>query len=99
MSCTRSNSSDSPVFFSSVSSVDSNNAGWSAAWSSHTNAFSSSAGGTAVTPGGMMGSGHSGKNIEQPSIVERNARIIKWLCNCRKAQKEMYQSLDNGNVS
>lgn len=23
---------------------------------------------------------------ELPSIVERNARIIKWLCNCRKAQ-------------
>ncbi|XP_046672008.1 protein FAM110B isoform X2 [Homalodisca vitripennis] len=23
---------------------------------------------------------------EVPSIVERNARIIKWLCNCRKAQ-------------
>jgi hypothetical protein len=22
----------------------------------------------------------------EPSIVERNARIIKWLCNCRKAQ-------------
>ncbi|XP_034243402.1 uncharacterized protein LOC117646506 [Thrips palmi] len=99
VSRTRSSSSDSPVFFSSVSSIDSNNAGWSAPWSSHTNAFSSSAGGTAVTPGGMMGSGHSGKNIEQPSIVERNARIIKWLCNCRKAQKEMYQSLDNGNVS
>ncbi|KAB0805538.1 hypothetical protein PPYR_02508 [Photinus pyralis] len=23
---------------------------------------------------------------EPPSIVERNARIIKWLCNCRKSQ-------------
>lgn len=96
VSRTRSNSSDSPVFFSSVSSVDSNNGGWTGPWLA--NAYSS-AGGTTVTPGGMMGSGHSGKNIEQPSIVERNARIIKWLCNCRKAQKEMYQSVDNGNVS
>lgn len=23
---------------------------------------------------------------EPPSVVERNARIIKWLCNCRKMQ-------------
>lgn len=93
VSQTRSDSSDSPIFFSSVSSVDSNNGGWNAAWSAH------STGATVSTPGGMMGSGHSGKNIEQPSIVERNARIIKWLCNCRKAQKEMYQALDNGYVS
>ena len=26
------------------------------------------------------------RNIETVSIVERNARIIKWLCNCRKSQ-------------
>lgn len=27
------------------------------------------------------------RNMEPPSIVERNARIIKWLCNCRKIQQ------------
>ncbi|XP_018566850.1 uncharacterized protein LOC108907589 isoform X3 [Anoplophora glabripennis] len=26
------------------------------------------------------------RSSEPPSIVERNARIIKWLCNCRKLQ-------------
>lgn len=26
------------------------------------------------------------RSCEPPSIVERNARIIKWLCNCRKLQ-------------
>lgn len=26
-------------------------------------------------------------NIEVPSVVERNARIIKWLCNCRKTME------------
>uniref|UniRef100_A0A1B6CH84 Centrosome-associated FAM110 C-terminal domain-containing protein n=1 Tax=Clastoptera arizonana TaxID=38151 RepID=A0A1B6CH84_9HEMI len=30
--------------------------------------------------------GASNQVTELPSIVERNARIIKWLCNCRKAQ-------------
>ncbi|KAK3930218.1 Protein FAM110C [Frankliniella fusca] len=99
VSRSRSDSSDSPVFFSSVSSVDSNNGGWNAPWSAPGSGLATSVGGTTGTPGGMMGSGHSGKNIEQPSIVERNARIIKWLCNCRKAQKEMYQALGNGNVT
>lgn len=99
VSRTHSDSSDSPVFFSSVDSVDSNNGGWNAPWTPHGSGLANSTGGTAGTPGGMMGSGHSGKIIEQPSIVERNARIIKWLCNCRKAQKEMFQALGNGNVS
>lgn len=95
VSRTRSDSSDTPVFFSSVSSVDSNNGGWNAPWAAHGNGLTTGS----PAAGGMMGSGHSGKNIEQPSIVERNARIIKWLCNCRKAQKEMYQTIGNGNVS
>ncbi|XP_075231075.1 uncharacterized protein LOC142329963 isoform X2 [Lycorma delicatula] len=29
---------------------------------------------------------HTPSSNDLPSIVERNARIIKWLCNCRKAQ-------------
>ncbi|XP_050420776.1 uncharacterized protein LOC126833465 [Adelges cooleyi] len=33
---------------------------------------------------GGTGSPHS----ESPSIVERNARIIKWLCNCRKVNQQ-----------
>lgn len=52
----------SPVFFSSVSSIDScmDSAPW--------------------------GPPEPEKPTESPSIVEKNARIIKWLCNCRKAQ-------------
>ncbi|XP_068084196.1 uncharacterized protein [Anabrus simplex] len=57
--------SSSPVFFDSVSSLDS-----AVAWGPES-------GGT---------SGNMQRPAEQLSIVERNARIIKWLCNCRKAQ-------------
>ncbi|XP_013149319.1 PREDICTED: uncharacterized protein LOC106111722 [Papilio polytes] len=28
------------------------------------------------------------RNTEPPSVVERNARIIKWLCQCRKTQMQ-----------
>lgn len=55
--------SESPVFFSDVSTVDSSrpldNPEYCAA---------------------------PFRPSEPPSIVERNARIIKWLCNCRKLQ-------------
>ncbi|GLH01883.1 Uncharacterized protein GBIM_07928 [Gryllus bimaculatus] len=57
--------SSSPIFFESVSSVDS-----AVIWGPDS-------GGT---------SGNHQRPSEQLSIVERNARIIKWLCNCRKAQ-------------
>ncbi|XP_021914013.1 PHD finger protein rhinoceros-like isoform X2 [Zootermopsis nevadensis] len=62
--------SSSPVFFESVSSVDS----WTSPWS-----------GVGGTGPGSGGSSNLQRPIEQLSIVERNARIIKWLCNCRKA--------------
>ncbi|XP_047001652.1 protein FAM110B [Schistocerca americana] len=58
--------SSSPVYFESVSSVDS-----AVAWGPW---------------GSGSTSGNTPRQAEQPSIVERNARIIKWLCNCRKAQ-------------
>lgn len=58
--------SSSPVYFDSVSSVDS-----AIAWGPW---------------GSGSTSGNAPKQTEQLSIVERNARIIKWLCNCRKAQ-------------
>jgi len=38
-----------------------------------------------VCVGGGRKSGGSSSSVELPSIVERNARIIKWLWNCRKA--------------
>jgi hypothetical protein len=58
-----SRSSDSPVFFSDVSTVDS----------------SRPLDNVDYCPSAFRPS-------EPPSIVERNARIIKWLCNCRKSQ-------------
>lgn len=57
-------SSDSPVFFSDVSTVDSSRPLESIDCCPQ----------------------QSYRNSEPPSIVERNARIIKWLCNCRKSQ-------------
>lgn len=42
--------------------------------------------GTGGPIGGCIGkSGGGSSSSELPSIVERNARIIKWLWNCRKA--------------
>lgn len=57
----------SPVFFSDVSTVDSNRLPDSTETSNQTN--------TALY-----------RPSEPPSIIERNARIIKWLCNCKKLQ-------------
>lgn len=59
-----SQSTDSPVFFSDVSTVDSSKPVEYYDYSQSSNF----------------------KPSEPPSIVERNARIIKWLCNCRKSQ-------------
>ncbi|XP_060518758.1 uncharacterized protein LOC132697344 [Cylas formicarius] len=56
-------SSDSPVFFSDVSTIDS----------------SRPLENVDCCPPQV-------RTSEPPSIVERNARIIKWLCNCRKSQ-------------
>ena len=58
------------MFFESVSSVDSETGPW---------------GGVGGTGPGSGGSSNLQRPSEQLSIVERNARIIKWLCNCRKA--------------
>lgn len=57
----------SPVFFSDVSTVDSNRLPDSTETTNQTN--------TALY-----------RPSEPPSIIERNARIIKWLCNCKKLQ-------------
>ncbi|XP_045512573.1 uncharacterized protein LOC123706954 isoform X1 [Pieris brassicae] len=63
---------DSPVFFSSASTVDSNQ--------------------LATTDYTVQGPAGAQKpiyrNTEPPSVVERNARIIKWLCQCRKVQMQ-----------
>ncbi|XP_045762564.1 serine/arginine repetitive matrix protein 1 isoform X1 [Maniola jurtina] len=61
---------DSPVFFSSASTVDSNQLAAAADY-------------TVQGPGVQK---QIYRNTEPPSVVERNARIIKWLCQCRKAQ-------------
>uniref|UniRef100_A0A182MKE6 Centrosome-associated FAM110 C-terminal domain-containing protein n=1 Tax=Anopheles culicifacies TaxID=139723 RepID=A0A182MKE6_9DIPT len=52
---------------------------------------------TTVGPGALMSAGDGApllgggpaplyRTSEPPSIIERNARIIKWLCNCKKMQ-------------
>ncbi|KAG7204466.1 hypothetical protein KM043_004899 [Ampulex compressa] len=74
----------SPVFFDSVSSVDSalglyswvgNNQGnQSVQWQNNNCSIG-------------MGNDDCNQRVgDPPSIVERNARIIKWLCQCRKVQ-------------
>lgn len=61
---------ESPVFFSSASTVDSNQLAAAADY-------------TVQGPGVQK---QIYRNTEPPSVVERNARIIKWLCQCRKTQ-------------
>nr|XP_049701569.1 serine/arginine repetitive matrix protein 1 isoform X1 [Helicoverpa armigera]XP_049701570.1 serine/arginine repetitive matrix protein 1 isoform X1 [Helicoverpa armigera] len=67
---------DSPVFFSSASTVDSNQLAATADY-------------TVQGPGGVQKQIY--RNTEPPSVVERNARIIKWLCQCRKTQMQTPQ--------
>lgn len=76
----------SPVFFDSVSSVDS--ALGLHPWSGN-NQQSSGGTGQQQWQGNNNCSGNdetSQRVSDPPSIVERNARIIKWLCQCRKVQ-------------
>ncbi|KAG8038747.1 hypothetical protein G9C98_000302 [Cotesia typhae] len=78
----------SPVFFDSVSSVDS--ALGLHPWTGN----NQSSNGTGQNwPGGgnatncLTAQDDTSQRIsDPPSIVERNARIIKWLCQCRKVQ-------------
>ncbi|XP_011501047.1 PREDICTED: uncharacterized protein LOC105364736 [Ceratosolen solmsi marchali] len=79
-----SSKASSPVFFDSVSSVESA-LGLYLSWTPNGQGTAwpnCSAGNTNndECPGGSQ------KSNDQPSIVERNARIIKWLCQCRKVQ-------------
>ncbi|KAL0861479.1 hypothetical protein ABMA27_009010 [Loxostege sticticalis] len=66
---------ESPVFFSSASTVDSNQLAATADY-------------TVQGPGVQK---PIYRNTEPPSVVERNARIIKWLCQCRKTQLQQPQ--------
>ncbi|CAG7826890.1 unnamed protein product [Allacma fusca] len=82
--------SSSPVFFSSVSSVDSGpRRGGSI--DSGDSPLGMKVGSRTVGGGGYNApvASTSGSTIVvqhgEPSIVERNARVIKWLFNCRKA--------------
>lgn len=60
----------SPVFFSDVSTVDSNRLPDS----------------TEIQNNQSNSNSAMYRPSEPPSIIERNARIIKWLCNCKKVQ-------------
>ncbi|XP_050293634.1 protein FAM110B [Anthonomus grandis grandis] len=64
-------SGSSPVYFSDCSTVDSSKP------------FDNNSG-VDCCPSQQQNPSY--RNSEPPSIVERNARIIKWLCNCRKSQ-------------
>ncbi|KAL4708638.1 hypothetical protein ACJJTC_008164 [Scirpophaga incertulas] len=66
---------ESPVFFSSASTIDSNQLAAAADYT--------------VQGPGTPKQGY--RNTEPPSVVERNARIIKWLCQCRKTQHQHQQ--------
>ncbi|XP_034933570.1 uncharacterized protein [Chelonus insularis] len=77
----------SPVFFDSVSSVDS--ALGLHPWSGNNNNQQSSNGTGPRWQGNnctVSNEETSHRVSEPPSIVEKNARIIKWLCQCRKVQ-------------
>ncbi|CAK9800089.1 Protein FAM110B [Anthophora quadrimaculata] len=76
--------SSSPVFFDSVSSVDSALGIYSWAGNNQTNQGSQWQNNDCSVG---MGNDDSNQRVsDPPSIVERNARIIKWLCQCRKVQ-------------
>lgn len=66
----------SPVFFSDSSTIDSNRLPDSTEIN-HLNA-------TTTTTAAAIQQQQPYRPSEPTSIVERNARIIKWLCNCRK---------------
>ncbi|TGZ38074.1 uncharacterized protein [Temnothorax longispinosus] len=75
--------SSSPVFFDSVSSVDSALGLYSWVGTNQTNQGSQWQNNCSIG----MGNDESNQRVnDPPSIVERNARIIKWLCQCRKVQ-------------
>jgi hypothetical protein len=86
-----SSKASSPVFFDSVSSVDSA-LGLYLGWPTNSQGVpwpnNCSAGNTNNDEclGGAGAGGGGQRSGDQPSIVERNARIIKWLCQCRKVQ-------------
>lgn len=64
----------SVVFFSDCSTIDSNRIIANTADS-----------GPSTTQSGQNNPNIYRPNNDPPSIVERNARIIKWLCNCKKS--------------
>ncbi|XP_066592101.1 uncharacterized protein [Prorops nasuta] len=74
--------SSSPVFFDSVSSVDSALGLYS--WVGSNREGSQWQNNNCST--GMGNEECIQRVSEPPNIVERNARIIKWLCQCRKVQ-------------
>lgn len=87
----RKSGSESPVFFSSVSSVDSAPRRSGGSVDSEDSPLEDKLGGSRTVGGYKLGAGGGGGTIMvqhgEPSIVERNARVIKWLFNCRKAME------------
>ncbi|XP_076288547.1 uncharacterized protein LOC143213009 isoform X2 [Lasioglossum baleicum] len=74
----------SPVFFDSVSSVDSALGLYSWVGNNQTNQSGQWQNNNCSVG---MGNDDCNQRVSDPlSIVERNARIIKWLCQCRKVQ-------------
>ncbi|XP_065082170.1 uncharacterized protein LOC135704625 isoform X2 [Ochlerotatus camptorhynchus] len=75
----------SAVFFSDVSTIDSTRLPDS---TETTNEHPQSAPGQLTGTGALNSLNNPAlyRPSEPPSIIERNARIIKWLCNCKKMQ-------------
>lgn len=93
---------DSPVFFSSVSSIDSCARKSGSGDSEDSPAQSGKLGGAkGYSPPNNNGGGNNNQNCGnnnnngpsivvhhgEPSIVERNARVIKWIFNCKKVME------------
>lgn len=75
----------SPVFFESVSSVDS--ALGLYPWTGNNQTANGGPQWQSNNCSTGMGNDEANQRVsDPPSIVERNARIIKWLCQCRKVQ-------------
>ncbi|XP_008217609.1 uncharacterized protein LOC100118423 isoform X1 [Nasonia vitripennis] len=80
-----SSKTSSPVFFDSVSSVDSA-LGLYPSWAGNGAAAAGQSQGQWLPNNNDECLGSNQRAGDAPSIVERNARIIKWLCQCRKVQ-------------
>ncbi|GFN83062.1 hypothetical protein PoB_000956800 [Plakobranchus ocellatus] len=85
--------------FDSMSSLDSQDAASICSTYSRSEHECAGTGGLSLGAGGGAEGPILDKGHQQTSIVERNARIIKWLCNVRKAIKGGQNKVDSGGTT